>query len=168
MRHPDSFRDKSATCSRTYATLCIYHDSADPREITNVLKLIPERSQKAGGLTSSNRKARTSGWFLGTKDVCSSKDFRTHIRWILKKLTNKKKELQTLCESGYEIWVYCFWESTHGNGGPILDHGLIKHLSEFPIDLFFDIWFPSSERLVRMKGLRKIESRRKMPGLREK
>jgi hypothetical protein len=146
MKYSDRFQKKSGGCSRTYATLCIYHNSADPKEITNLLGLKPDRSQRVGDRIRSNRKAKVSGWFLGTKDVSSSNDFRVHIKWILKRIAEKKKELESLSKSGYKMSIFCFWESTYGNGGPILEHKLIKQLSQIPVDLFFDVWLHSSPK----------------------
>jgi hypothetical protein len=145
MKCSNNLQNAFGGCSRTYSTLCVYHDLADPQEITDILQLKPDRSQKVGDLISPSRKARISGWFLGTEDVCRSKDVQVHIRWILRRLTKKKREMQELIKSGHKMWIFCFWESIHGNGGPILGHNLIRELSEFPIDLNFDVWFGCSE-----------------------
>jgi hypothetical protein len=137
---------ESTGCSRTYATLCIYHPTADPSGITKLLRLAPERLQRVGEPISSNKKAKVSGWFLGTKDICMSKDLRVHLKLLIKKLAKKKGEIQTLYRSGHEIWISCFWESIYGNGGPFLDHKLLLELSQLPIDLNFDIWFSCFKR----------------------
>jgi hypothetical protein len=132
-------------CSRTYATLCIYHTSNDPVTVTDILKIIPSRTQKAGDMTSYNKLAAISGWFLCTQGKLTSRDVRVHIEWILHKLKNKKESLNSLFQSGCEMRISCFWESATGNGGPILDHQFITHLSEFQLDLDFDVWLDVGE-----------------------
>jgi hypothetical protein len=133
-----------ASCSRTYATLCIYHNFEDSKNITDLLELTPSRAHNVGDLRHK-RTAQTSGWFLGTKDILTSRDLRAHIEWILDALVNKKEQLNSLLESGHELWISCFWESASGNGGPILDHEVITYLSEFPLELHFDVWFDVGE-----------------------
>lgn len=141
MMQPGRFIHNFPSCTRTYATLCIYHDSADPQKVTDSLQILPDRTQKVGELIRRGKTATVSGWFLGTKDIVKSKDMRAHIKWILNKLKVKKKELRKLSRLGYTMRISVFWESASGNGGPILDHEFIKLLSEFPLELDFDIWF---------------------------
>jgi hypothetical protein len=140
MTYSKSSKNESKDWLRTYATLCIYHDSVDPEAITKVLKLKPDRLVKIGDPLLLKKKASSSGWFLGAKDVLRSNNYESHIEWILKKLKKKKKELVLLSKSGFRIWIFCFWESLYGNGGPVLEHKFIKFLSEFPISLSFDVW----------------------------
>lgn len=141
MTQPDRFNHDFPSCSMTYSSLCIYHQSADPLEITKLLQIEPDESQKAGDLRRPGKVAKISGWFLRTKDICTSKDVRAHIEFILSKLDSKKIELQKLVDTSYEIQIWVFWVSAAGNGGPYLDHQFMKRLADFPIDLNFDICF---------------------------
>ena len=129
-----------ASCSRTYATLSIYHDTLDPALMTKLLKSVPDRSQKSGDIIRPGKRARVSGWFLGTQQLSQSRDLRFHLELILEKISTKKRELKKLKKMGCQIWIMCFWESAAGNGGPILDHEVLGRLSEYPIDLHYDIW----------------------------
>jgi hypothetical protein len=141
MLYSDRYVHNYPSCSRTYVTLCIYHETADPQIISDILNLEPDRLVNNGDLISAGKIAKKAGWFLGTQDICVSNDFRAHADWLLDKLSNKKNELHTLIKTGYEVIFFCFWASKSGNGGPVLDHEFVKRLSEFPIDLEFDIWF---------------------------
>ena len=141
MTYSERYIHDYPSCSCTYVTLCIYHKTADPKEISVILNLVPDRLFKVGEFLGSGKISNISGWFLSTEDICLSKDFRSHVDWILDKLSNKINELKTLLERGYQIRFFCFWKSVSGNGGPMLDNEFIKRLSGFPIDLEFDIWF---------------------------
>lgn len=146
-------------CDRTYATLCIYHKSADPKTITDILRIRPDRTLRAGDLSASKKPIRNSFWEVGTHykgKITHSRDVRAHIDWLLDKLKNKKKEIRKLYKSGYEMRIYCFWESAHANGGPVLDSRVFKRLSELPIEFIFDIWFDIESLSEDMK---KIKSR---------
>lgn len=141
MEHKTYFNHDFKSCSRTYATLCIYHDSADPQMISDMLQLNPDKMLKIGDVIRSGKTAISSGWFLGTKDLLQSRDVRYHIEWILNQLNQKKDKIKTLYGLGFKMKILCFWESSSGNGGPVFDHEFICRLSEFPLDLDLDIWF---------------------------
>ncbi len=130
------------SCSRTYATLCVYHKSAEPKIVTDILKIRPDSVKMVEGKTETGLR---SGWFLYTQNrnklLSTSRDMRTHVEWLLNRLNNKKSELQKLCKLNFILYISCFWESASGNGGPLLDPKFIKRLSEFPIELGFDIYF---------------------------
>ncbi len=131
-------------CSRTYASLRVYHASAEPEVVTEILQINPDCIQKKGEKALLGKKRPKSGWILSTKDkrnVSRSKDLRAHIEWLLNKIGSKHTEIQKLSKLGYEMWIFCFWGSKFGNGGPILDHGLLKKISNFPFELYLDVWF---------------------------
>jgi len=134
------FHDYSS-CSRTYATLCIYHDDLVPSQITKLLGVEPSCSQQKGDVRRKGQLAPIGGWFLKTKDVIDSRDLRYHIDALLQELGPKQNSLKLLREQGYDIRLSCFWESATGNGGPLLDYQLMSVLGELSIDLHFDIWF---------------------------
>lgn len=133
-----------SSCSRTYATLCIYHDVLKPEEISSLLGLKPDRvvnkgTQAGRGIVPSN------GWFRTSQNRTDSRDVRFHIALLVKLLWPRKKKLSVLKKKGCEFKISCFWESASGNGGPYFDHAFIKELSALPLDLDLDIWFPCNE-----------------------
>jgi hypothetical protein len=142
----DRYDHEYPACSRTYATLCIYHDSEDPLKISEILHMNPDRSHKFGDLLPSGKIAPVTGWFLSTKDVLTSKDLRAHVEWLIDRLHFKRDELHRMTESGYRMWIYCFWASSSGNGGPVFDRQFIQSLSDFPFELHLDIWFDSTTK----------------------
>ena len=82
-----------------------------------------------------------SGWFLSTKDRLDSKDIRAHIWELISDLNDKRSVLKVLVESGWQVDIYCYWESQSGNGGPYFDVSTLSALSLLEIELGFDIWF---------------------------
>lgn len=129
------------SCSRTYATLCIYHDSMDTNEVTKILKLKPDHVTKIGDYLRKDKSIKIAGWFLGTQDILDSRDMRAHVEWLLAKLNRKKKAMQILSKMGFTTRISIFWESSSGNGGPIIDNELAVKLAKYDIDLYFDIYF---------------------------
>lgn len=117
----------------------------NPEKITDTLDIEPDRSQKVGDVARNKKPIPVSGWFVGTQGILNSRDIRVHLEWILDRLKDKRNQLNLLVELGFEMKISCFWESASGNGGPILDHEIIARLSEFPLDLHFDVWFDISE-----------------------
>ncbi len=129
------------SCSRTYATLCIYHQDLVPSQITQLLGVKPSCSQIKGEVLRKGQVAPIGGWFLKTRDVIDSRDLRYHIDALLQKLGPQREILKLLRERGYDIRISCFWESATGNGGPLLDYQMMSELGELSIDIHFDIWF---------------------------
>lgn len=133
------------SCSRTYATLCIYHDDVPPEEITSHLGITPDRTVRKGQILRLGTALR-NGWFYGTLDRIDSKDLGFHIHSLANELKDKRQQLFELERKGYEIRIMCFWASTSGNGGPVFDHQLLVELSEIPVDVHFDVWFDGYEQ----------------------
>lgn len=137
-----------SSCSRTYATFCIYHDRLEPEAITALLRIKPDRKVRKGD-PAIKGTIPTNGCFLTTQDRASSKDVRSHIALLIQKLIPRKRILNTLKRKGCKFKIMCLWESASGNGGPYLNQAFLKKLSVLPIDLDFDIWFPDKNEQKR-------------------
>lgn len=131
---------KYRSCSRTYATLLIFHETMKPQEITAALELEPFDTARRGDRAILGRKVPKNLWARGTYDQYESRDVRFHVDKILDTLRGKEDRLHFLLKRGCEIEISCFWESAAGNGGPILDSGFLQRLTRFPVLLSFDIW----------------------------
>jgi len=129
------------SCSRTYATLCIYHKALSPEEITAQLNLKPDRVVRKGEPSVLGRTIPSNGWFRTTRGRTASRDLSFHIALLMKLLSPRKKNLVSLKKKKCELKISCFWESVSGNGGPYFDHEFLRELSTFPLDLDLDLWF---------------------------
>ena len=129
------------SCSRTYATLCIYHEALSPEEITAQIDLKPDRVVRKGEPSVLGRTISMNGWFRTTQGRTASRDIRSHIALLMKLLSSRKKKLVGLKKKKCELRIMCFWGSVSGNGGPFFDHEFLRELSTFPLDLDFDVWF---------------------------
>lgn len=128
------------SCSRTYATLVIYYEVTLPEQITTVLGLDPDDSARRGDPAALGRTVPKNFWARGTYDQYESRDVRFHVDKILDELRGKEDRLHLLLKQGCKILINCFWASASGNGGPELDTGFLKRLTQFPLSLSFDIW----------------------------
>jgi len=127
------FIDEYSACSRTYATLCLYHPEESPIIPTSILDISPDRTIEEG--------APKNGWFLSTQNRIQSRDIRRHIVSLLTKTPDFGNKLNEIRLRKWDAHLDCFWESASGNGGPILDHKFISFVSSYNLDLTFDIWF---------------------------
>lgn len=132
------------SCSRTYVTLCIYHRALEPKAITSILNLKPDRVVKKGELSAVGA-VPYNGWFVTTQSKSNSRDVRFHVSLLIKKLMPRRKKLLSLKKSGCELRLMCFWESASGNGGPIFDHAFLRKLSALPLDIDLDVWFKTHD-----------------------
>jgi hypothetical protein len=137
-----------ATCSRTWATLCIY--DLDPALVTEALGLEPtsacvngERWRTSRGWSRSS--ARRSSWRLTTRDVVSSRDSRAHLDWLLDRLEPLQEALERLRADGARIVISCFWGSLCGHGGPTLPARQMRRLADLKLELWFDVYFEGDE-----------------------
>ncbi len=132
------------SCLRTYATLCIYHHDLEPSKITTLFGVEPSRSQ-IRGTPLENRQgkhlATVGAWFLTSKDMVISRDVRFHIDYLLERFKGREDNFRFLHKNSYKIQMNCFWESTSGNGGPLLDYKTMSTLGKLFIDVHFDVWF---------------------------
>ncbi len=80
------------------------------------------------------------GWFLCSEGNVESKDVRRHVVWILDQLTGKENELRQLQDEGYDMYVFCYWLSASGHGGPELDHEIMRRLVSLRLDIAFDVY----------------------------
>lgn len=133
----ERFDHEYRSCSRTYATICIYHAKMHPDEISNILDIEPDYTCLKGDKPA----IKNNGWFLTTKDAIGSKDLGFHLEAILDYLKNKENFIKELKSRGAEVKILCFWASSSGNGGPRFDQHLIQRLSSIPADLELDIYF---------------------------
>ena len=124
------------SCSSTYTTLCIYHEVMQPDEIARIIGLEPSYIS-----IKNMKRIKKNGWFLSTKNEANSTVLSEHLTFLLNKIETIRGNLDLLLSFGVDIRIFCFWESTSGNGGPVLDSALLKRLSDCGIDLHFDIWF---------------------------
>ena len=135
------FNHAFSSCERCYVTLCIYHPSKSPDEITSVLSIQPTWKQRVGDKLRAGKSITLNGWFLTTKEKIDSKDVRAHIWDLIKKIESKVDVIKGMIDQGCEIRMTCFWDSASGNGGPIIDVKTMFALSALQIELDFDIWF---------------------------
>jgi hypothetical protein len=125
-------------CKRTYATLRIFSPSKTVSEISEILRLQPTAAQDRGELGRSFQK-QFSIWKLSSERAVATTDTRDHIAYLLETLLPAFEELQGLRSIGCEMDVFCYFE-TDGQGGPSISSSLMKSLSDFQLDVTWDIY----------------------------
>ncbi len=131
------YDDDYSSCERTYVTLSFYHEEFCSDTVTRLLLVDPTRITKK----NKRRKINKNGWFFSTQDLVESRDVRRHLRFLLDMFKNKKTEFDFLRNNDWSTVIHCFWESTEGNGGPILDYRTMELLSILKLDIHFDVWW---------------------------
>ena len=138
------------TCARCYATLCANTGGLDPAAVYAHLGIalasiqheglaVPELPWKVG---------RFNGWFLSSKGRLSSRDLRDHLDWLFEMVEPRRACIEALRAGGCRFYIFCFWISKDGHGGPIISVSQSQKLAEFQFDLDLDIYFvggPDSE-----------------------
>lgn len=140
------YDDSYATCSRTWATLCIFlTDTGNPDEITENLGVQPSTTHRKGEVYKGKVRNWPTAWFLESTGKVESKEIRRHIDWLLEQVEHKSEVLQQLQTDGAEIHLSCFWGSAVGHGGPMLDPKLVKRIALLNIGITFDVYFEGDD-----------------------
>jgi hypothetical protein len=140
------YDDSYPTCSRTYATLCIYLlDTSNPNFLTEKFGIEPSRIQVKGEVRNGRVRNWPTAWFLNSTEKVASKDVRRHIDWLLEQMQYKSEVIRDLQIEGSEIYLSCFWESAVGHGGPMLDPEILQKIASLNIGIVFDIYFDDDE-----------------------
>ncbi|MBK8946444.1 MAG: DUF4279 domain-containing protein [Ignavibacteriae bacterium] len=136
------FNDKYETCERTYATLCIYPNKYGPNFISETLNIKATKLQFAGEKVHEKieRKHKINAWFLSSKDKIESKDSRRHIQWIIDQIKGNEEQIITLQKKKIRMYIFCFWSSAHGHGGPTIDPEHMKYLGELNLEIVYDFY----------------------------
>ena len=129
-----NFDDEYESCESTYATLCVYSTEFDCDNISELIGVTPTRTVSK----DLNRFSGQNGWFLSTEDSIQSNDLRRHLYHLVKVLSDTGLHSDHL--SSCKLWVYCYWSSSEGNGGPIIDVHLMEWMSKLGLDIHFDFY----------------------------
>lgn len=156
---PDGTVDDYATCAATYVTLRVYHRSADPKHVGEMLELVPTETQLAGDEYLHRQASRTkryeiSGWFLESKPFVQSFDCEKHLNWLVDQLTGKGPALDELRQAGWWMDISCYWDSQYGHGGPTFSPELLKRLAALGVEVWFDVYFNGAYRAMRDEAAR--------------
>ena len=134
------YRDDNPTCKATYATLCVHKDDLDPEAVTARLGVAPSKAHREGEGLGPGRTVPTGGWFLSSDGNVESKDVCRHIVWLLDHLSGKENDLLGLREGGHDAYVFCYWLSASGHGGPELSYEVMSRLVSLRLDIAFDVY----------------------------
>ena len=137
---PMPYIDDYSACARTYATFRLYPGEASPSVVTRALGLVPTSVSVQG----EKSPRHVNGWFLSSQGVIESRDSRRHIDWLLDQVEPVAAELDALVLSGAKADISCFWESSSGNGGPMLSPEQMKRLCRLHLSVGWDVWFSSN------------------------
>lgn len=156
---PEGTEDDYATCAETYVTLQIYHRTADPKIVGELLNLTPTSTQLVGEAyehrqTSRTKRYEISGWFLRSKTFVQSFDSEKHLNWLLDQLEGREPALEELRKAGWWMNISCLWDSQYGHGGPTFSPALFNRLASQGIELWFDVYFFGAYRVMRDEAAR--------------
>ncbi len=136
------------TCDLTYGSLCILGEDMHPHEVTSLLGIDPTKQQISGESRASRSGSiinKISGWFLSSEGHLSSRDSRDHLAWILKKLEDKDDMIAEIQQRGWQAYLFFYWSSLSGHGGPTLSPPQMKRLAELNLEISFDCYFLDNE-----------------------
>jgi hypothetical protein len=69
-----------------------------------------------------------------------SEPLAEHLAWLLDRVSDKGRELQSLADDGYELDWFCLIGFEGGQGGVLLPADLLVRLASLPIELNLDLY----------------------------
>jgi hypothetical protein len=127
------------------ASLGIYGEPLDLKEITQRLGLTPTSSGRKGEIRNSarvkNPRPRRNSFWLLKSPLPDLQPLQEHLQWLVDKLEPKREVLEELARR-FQIKFICGFSSGNGQGGCTLDPGLLARLSSFEIPLVLDLYPP--------------------------
>lgn len=134
-----------ASCDRTCAVLLIYPTELRWQDVTTRLNIEPTKSQNTGDEIQNSegriRVAKKTMWAISSENHISSKDVRTHLDWLLKRLSSARRAILELQNLDVKMGVSCPWWSRSGHGGPTLWPEQMQQLVELNLECSFDVQF---------------------------
>lgn len=129
------------TYHSAFASLDIYFDSFDPKEISEILNLTPQIWMKKGNQSEDGSVDPFGSWSFDTSDDVDSKDIVEHIQWLLNKIEPRKAQfLELMSNNEFEARINCFWIMEKSNEILTLSPQIIFQLSSLKIKVEFSIF----------------------------
>jgi hypothetical protein len=125
---------------RTFATLRIWGKLLNPDDVTTRLRINPSEKH-AFGDRRGNKGTWTQGyWGITSEGTVVSTDLAMHIAWLLDRIEPVRENFSALRTDAVHADVFCFWESSTGNGGPRFPPHLLRRLADLSLELGLDIY----------------------------
>lgn len=131
--------------ARFKISLRIRHPEMRSDDITKKLGLLPDVSYSVGDRRATPKGAELSGFraeTYWTHEWHVGGSFESAINEVSARLLGNANFLHHLKETGGRLEYFVGWFST-GNSGFMLDHGILKLLSDLRMDLAFDVYAES-------------------------
>lgn len=126
------------TCERTTVTFAIYSTSAEPKQITQQLGIVPTGPMRNEPVSNSQSPAKNRAgkyvWLYETEKLVRSREVRhhiDHITAILLPVRDKLLELQAVPDVAMTVWIDWWGES----GGPVLWPRQLRDLAALNLEL---------------------------------
>lgn len=126
-----------------FASFILRGPSLNPNNVTTYLGIIPTKSFSKGELRSTGEKWKGNFWCLRSQDKVDSNDLVKHIEWLIDQLGSRKEKIKELIhQGGIYGEISCFWIMPSDHGDIVLTQNIIKKISEFEVEVSFDIYSP--------------------------
>lgn len=134
------------SCSKTFATLRLFHEDLDPDRVSRLLGVQPTKGHRRDDLRPGGASPyRTGMWSLSTEDL-GSLDIREHLDHLLDVAEPRADALAQLRLAGTRQDVFCYWATTDGQGGPALDPEQMGRLANLGLAISFDCYVLKPDR----------------------
>jgi len=101
----------------------------------------PTSGFSIGDKFSKGRKSREhTYWSFDSSNINPKNGFDEHLAEVLSFFELKKNQILKLRNEGCDVNIFCMLASDNGQGGATLSSETMSKLSEFNLDLIFDVY----------------------------
>lgn len=129
-------------------SICISSQTIDPAKISSVLNIKASSSHEKGELINRrnpNGPRRQENLWVLESDLDSSEPLEHHMKTMISIIENKIDSFENLIPH-CKLELFCGFSSENGQGGFVLDSGLLKRATAIPIDIVFDLYPPEGKQ----------------------
>lgn len=123
-----------------YAYFFITDYECNHNEITDLLKINPNKIECKGEISSSGRQRKENYWIIDSKSLKNEIYIHNHIKYVIDIIYNKKNIIYDLSKK-YYCGINCVGKYYPPTFGMHLDVDLIKKIYELNVPVDFDIYW---------------------------
>jgi hypothetical protein len=142
----------------TWATLRLWGPGLEPTEVSERLGIGPTTAHRTGDARGKAQIWTRNHWSLSSQGRIAETSLEAHLHWLLDQIAPHQEDLRSLlAQPGIEADLFCFWESTTGQGGPTFSPALLRRLAGLGLSLGLDIYYSDAAHAFWEERYRRLE-----------
>src|SRR5262249_37901990 len=136
----DATQTRQVSVAESYASLRITKPGMSAAAVTARLGIEPTYSHEVGDTFGRRGQRRTQAMWSPSTRADGRGRLAEHLARLLDRIEPQRSVIEELANEGCEMDWFCFVGVEGGQGGVVLDAGLLRRLAALPVELILDIY----------------------------